>query len=487
MLENAIIRSLPQALYQPLNIGHFGLALAEYAHFTSPIRRYPDLLVHRGIRHALGGGTADGLRAFGARDGDARHGVLAARASRRRGGALGRRLAQVRVHAPAHRRGVRRSRDRRRRVRRVRAVEADCRSTGWCTSRRCRATTSISTSATARSSASARNCASRSGTNCASGSCGWIPPSGRSTSSTSRRPRLTTIRDGAPASRPPGTSERLARLRVARGARGADAPARGCAAACPSPPRGTMRACASFARSRRRGACGRPTATTAALDQETGGAAHQGVVAEVRPSAPLDENSLLDLLTAQTLPALVLVLDGVSGSAQPRGLPAHGRCGRRDRGRGAAGPRGRPDAGRAQGRGRRRGDHAVCAGDEPRAGAARHEGGGALDRGHGRRRRAGASCRRPDRAARDRHGVGRQGPAAPDPGVLRLHAAPADAGSGCEPQRLGGGRNHPLRGAAPARAPRLRKPSKSGNLRAPCPGPPGFFSLPHRKRVSGGP
>jgi ribonuclease R len=58
VLENAIIRSLPQALYQPLNIGHFGLALAEYAHFTSPIRRYPDLLVHRGIRHALGGGAA---------------------------------------------------------------------------------------------------------------------------------------------------------------------------------------------------------------------------------------------------------------------------------------------------------------------------------------------------------------------------------------------------------------------------------------------
>ncbi len=58
VLENAIIRSLPQALYQPMNIGHFGLALAEYAHFTSPIRRYPDLLVHRGIRHALAGGTA---------------------------------------------------------------------------------------------------------------------------------------------------------------------------------------------------------------------------------------------------------------------------------------------------------------------------------------------------------------------------------------------------------------------------------------------
>ncbi len=59
VIENAIIRSLPQALYQPLNIGHFGLALSEYVHFTSPIRRYPDLLVHRAIRHVSAGGTAD--------------------------------------------------------------------------------------------------------------------------------------------------------------------------------------------------------------------------------------------------------------------------------------------------------------------------------------------------------------------------------------------------------------------------------------------
>jgi 23S rRNA (guanosine2251-2'-O)-methyltransferase len=53
-------------------------------------------------------------------------------------------------------------------------------------------------------------------------------------------------------------------------------------------------------------------AASAALDQSTGGAAHQGVVAEVRPSSPLDENSLLDLLTSLSTPALVLVLDGVS-------------------------------------------------------------------------------------------------------------------------------------------------------------------------------
>lgn len=58
LIQTVVIRSLPQAVYQPQNIGHFGLALDEYLHFTSPIRRYPDLLVHRGIRHVLRGGTA---------------------------------------------------------------------------------------------------------------------------------------------------------------------------------------------------------------------------------------------------------------------------------------------------------------------------------------------------------------------------------------------------------------------------------------------
>jgi ribonuclease R len=58
LIQTVVIRSMPQAVYQPENIGHFGLALPEYAHFTSPIRRYPDLLVHRGIRHVLRGGDA---------------------------------------------------------------------------------------------------------------------------------------------------------------------------------------------------------------------------------------------------------------------------------------------------------------------------------------------------------------------------------------------------------------------------------------------
>jgi ribonuclease R len=54
----AMLRSLTHAAYSPANVGHFGLALPSYAHFTSPIRRYPDLLVHRAIRHIIRGGKA---------------------------------------------------------------------------------------------------------------------------------------------------------------------------------------------------------------------------------------------------------------------------------------------------------------------------------------------------------------------------------------------------------------------------------------------
>ncbi|MGD2074934.1 MAG: ribonuclease R [Gammaproteobacteria bacterium] len=53
LIQTVMLRSLSQARYSPDNIGHFGLAHAEYLHFTSPIRRYPDLLVHRAIRHYL--------------------------------------------------------------------------------------------------------------------------------------------------------------------------------------------------------------------------------------------------------------------------------------------------------------------------------------------------------------------------------------------------------------------------------------------------
>ena len=53
LLQGLLIRSLSQARYQPENIGHFGLNFPRYAHFTSPIRRYPDLLVHRAIRYLI--------------------------------------------------------------------------------------------------------------------------------------------------------------------------------------------------------------------------------------------------------------------------------------------------------------------------------------------------------------------------------------------------------------------------------------------------
>jgi ribonuclease R len=65
-LESLVVRSMQQAVYQPENIGHFGLALAHYAHFTSPIRRYPDLVVHRTLRSLLSDIDAYGQRYDGA-------------------------------------------------------------------------------------------------------------------------------------------------------------------------------------------------------------------------------------------------------------------------------------------------------------------------------------------------------------------------------------------------------------------------------------
>jgi len=59
MVSDVVLRSQAQAIYDPENIGHFGLNLRRYAHFTSPIRRYADLIVHRALVSALGFG-ADG-------------------------------------------------------------------------------------------------------------------------------------------------------------------------------------------------------------------------------------------------------------------------------------------------------------------------------------------------------------------------------------------------------------------------------------------
>jgi len=59
MVPQLVLRAQAQAVYSPLNIGHFGLALRRYAHFTSPIRRYADLIVHRGLIAALNFGEAE--------------------------------------------------------------------------------------------------------------------------------------------------------------------------------------------------------------------------------------------------------------------------------------------------------------------------------------------------------------------------------------------------------------------------------------------
>ena len=68
VIQTMMLRSLRQAVYQPENKGHFGLNYDGYAHFTSPIRRYPDLLIHRGIRAVIRSKTRSKLvrRADGA-------------------------------------------------------------------------------------------------------------------------------------------------------------------------------------------------------------------------------------------------------------------------------------------------------------------------------------------------------------------------------------------------------------------------------------
>ncbi len=59
LIQTVLLRSMSRAIYCVENVGHFGLAFPAYTHFTSPIRRYPDLIVHRAIKHLLNGGSEE--------------------------------------------------------------------------------------------------------------------------------------------------------------------------------------------------------------------------------------------------------------------------------------------------------------------------------------------------------------------------------------------------------------------------------------------
>jgi ribonuclease R len=238
-IHTMLLRSMQQALYTPVNSGHFGLAYEAYAHFTSPIRRYPDLLVHRVLKAILAGkryhlgkgelgpaparkngahqGPDGGDRALGGR----RPALQRQRAPGRRG--LPRRggLAQVPLHARAPGRGVQRLGDRVTSFGVFVTLDA-LYVEGLVHITELGASTSASTRCARSCAASAPACATPSAPGCASRSAAWIWMGGASTSAWCARARRCApvrpvARGGGAGPRAAGkkASEELAELEAA--------------------------------------------------------------------------------------------------------------------------------------------------------------------------------------------------------------------------------------------------------------------------------
>ena len=216
-IHTMLLRSMQQAIYTASNIGHFGLAYEAYTHFTSPIRRYPDLLVHRVIKALLSGqalsprtGHAEAPRRASSRS-------AASRAKRRRrkssNGRSPARIAAPTSGAPTKPRATSRhgssaatcastsarstaAPSARSRASACSCSSMACMSKGWCTSPSSAASTSASTKCARNCAASARAFATPSALACGCRSAGSISTDARSTSAWCTKVRRNALRRG---------------------------------------------------------------------------------------------------------------------------------------------------------------------------------------------------------------------------------------------------------------------------------------------------